>query len=109
MRPLEDSHIGRACGVHPGVWPEPAFHPLRVFKFQYLGHRLIAVIFQGMLNVRSIAQLLEIIAQAHPLNKTQRELRFFTAFQQLKHLFDGHSRRKAIGTGFEMRQFRLDT
>ena len=80
-----------------------------MLKLEHVGHRLIAVIFQGMFDIRRIAQLFKVIAQAHPFDKTQRELGFFTAFQQLQHLSDGHAGRKAVGTGLEVRQFRLDT
>ena len=55
-----------------------------------------------MFDIRRVTQLFEVIAQAHPFHKPQGELGFFTTFQQLQHLSDGHSRRKAIGTGFEM-------
>ena len=60
-----------------------------------------------MLHVRGIAQLAQVVANAHTFDKAQRKLRLFTAGQQLQHLAHRHLRREAVGPGFEVRQLRF--
>ena len=60
-----------------------------------------------MLHVRGIAQLAQVVADAHAFDKAQRKLRLFAAGQQLQHLAHRHLRREAIGPGLEVRQLRF--
>ena len=61
-----------------------------------------------MPDIGRVTQLSEVIAQAHPLDKTQRKLGLFAAFQQLQHFAHGHARSEAIGARLKVRKFRLN-
>lgn len=80
-----------------------------MLELQHLGDGRVLVIFQRMADVGRVAQLFEIVAQAHAFDESQRELRLFAAFQQFKHFTHRHTRRKAIGPRFKMRKLRLKT
>jgi hypothetical protein len=104
VRTLQYGEIGGASGVHPGVRPEPALHPLRIFKFKRFGDGRVGIIFKGVLDIRRITKLLKIIAQTHSFNESKRELGLFATFKQLQHFTHSHARRQPISSGLKVRE-----